>query len=51
LACGNKDVSPLVDNEGLSEGDEVQLGTNPLISHSINTYMPELEARGVIVSY
>ena len=40
-----------MDNEGLSEGDEVHLGANPLISDSINRYIPELEARGVIVGY
>jgi hypothetical protein len=40
-----------VDNEGLSEGDEVQLQQNPLSSDSINIYIPQLEARGVIVEY
>ena len=32
------DISPLVDNEGLSEGDEVDLTGNPLNSDSINIY-------------
>lgn len=45
------DISPLVDNEGLSEGDEVYLTGNPLSTDSINTYIPQLEARGVIVEY
>jgi len=45
------DISPLVDNEGLSEGDQVDLTLNPLSSHSINIYIPQLEARGVIVDY
>jgi len=45
------DISPLVDNEGLSGGDEVCLSGNPLNSDSINIYIPQLEARGVIVDY
>ena len=45
------DISPLVDNEGLSTGDEVYLAGNPLSSDSIQIYIPQLEARGVIVDY
>jgi hypothetical protein len=45
------DISPLVDNEGLSEGDKVYLTGNPLSSASVNTYIPQLEARGVEVDY
>jgi hypothetical protein len=45
------DISPLVDNEGLSEGDLVVLAGNPLSCDSINTYIPQLEARGVIVNH
>jgi Leucine-rich repeat (LRR) protein len=45
------DISPLVDNEGLSEGDEVNLTGNPLSQQSINEYIPQLEAREVIVDY
>ena len=45
------DISPLLDNEGLSEGDAVLLSGNPLNTDSINTYIPQLEARGVDVSY
>lgn len=45
------DISPLVDNGGLSEGDKVILSGNPLSSDSIRTYIPQLEARGVIVEY
>jgi len=41
----------LVNNPGLSQGDEVYLSGNPLSSASINTYIPQLEARGVIVEY
>ncbi|MFO7996434.1 MAG: leucine-rich repeat domain-containing protein [Dehalococcoidia bacterium] len=42
-----KDISPLVENEGLSQGDYVDLRWNPLDSASINTHVPQLEARGV----
>ena len=45
------DISPLVDNSGLGEGDEVDLQNNPLSSDSINTYIPQLQARGVDVNY
>jgi internalin A len=45
------DISPLVDNEGLSEGDEVYLKGNPLSADSVNIYIPQLEARGVIAEY
>jgi hypothetical protein len=40
-----------VDNDGLSQGDELHLHANPLSSDSINIHIPELEARGVIVEY
>jgi len=40
-----------VSNPGLSEGDEVDLSSNPLSDTSINTYIPQLEARGVNVGY
>jgi internalin A len=45
------DISALVDNEGISEGDEVYLSNNTLSSDSVNIYIPQLEARGVIVDY
>jgi len=45
------DISPLVDNEGLSGGDQVYLNGNPLSSDSVNIYIPQLVARGVIVDY
>jgi len=35
----------------LSEGDEIILRENPLSWDSINTYIPQLEARGVTVDY
>jgi len=45
------DIEPLVNNPGLSEGDTVYLGNNPLSDTSINTHIPQLEARGVHVYY
>jgi hypothetical protein len=45
------DISPLVDNTGLGEGDWVDLRGNPLSEQSINEYIPALEARGVQVYY
>ena len=46
-----EDISPLVDNPGLSKGDTVDLRNNPLNDISINTYIPELEKRGVDVDF
>ena len=45
------DIPPLMDNEGCSEGDEVNLTGNPLSTDSANIYIPQLGARGVIVEY
>jgi len=45
------DISPLVANWGLEGGDEVYLVGNPLSAESVNTHIPELEGRGVIVYY
>ncbi len=45
------DIEPLVNNPGLSEGDRVDLRNNPLSNTSINTYIPQLQARGVTVDY
>ena len=44
------DISPLVDNPGLGEGDLVWLINNPLSDDSINIYIPQLRTRGVGVS-
>jgi len=44
------DIAPLVNNPGLSAGDTVFLENNPLSDTSINTYIPQLEARGVIIN-
>jgi large repetitive protein len=43
------DIYPLVDNDGLGVGDRVFLEGNPLSDDSLTVYIPELEARGVIV--
>jgi hypothetical protein len=45
------DVSPLVASTGLGEGDKVDLRYNPLSDTSLYTYIPQLQARGVTVSY
>ncbi len=44
-------IYPLTQNGGLGTGDRVYLGGNPLSGDSTNIYIPELVARGVIVSY
>jgi uncharacterized repeat protein (TIGR02543 family) len=45
------DISPLVQNEGLGEGDAIYLWGNPLNWDSINVYIPELRGRSVTVVY
>jgi hypothetical protein len=45
------DIASLVDNLGLSSGDIVILMGNPLNSTSIDTHIPELQARGVTVVF
>jgi len=45
------DIESLVNNPGLAEGDRVDLTNNPLSDTSINTHIPQLEARGVTVYY
>jgi len=46
-----RDIAALVLNEGLGAGNQIDLRWNPLSSDSINIYIPQLEARGVIVEY
>ena len=43
------DISPLVSNAGLDDGDELDLRSNSLSAESLNTHVPALRARGVIV--
>ncbi len=43
------DIFPLIQNSGINNGDVVDLSDNPLNTISINTNIPQLEARGVTV--
>jgi len=43
------DIKALVDNGNVGDGDTVYLQDNPLSDISKNTYIPQLEARGVTV--
>ena len=42
------DLAPLVENAGLGIGNWIDVRGNPLSDASINTYIPALQARGVI---
>jgi phosphodiesterase/alkaline phosphatase D-like protein len=44
-----RDVAPLVDNAGIKAGDTVYLRRDPLSNTSIDTWIPALQHRGVIV--
>ena len=46
-----RDISALVNNPGLGDGDIVWIFSNPLSATSINTYIPQLRQRGVLVDY
>ncbi|HEY49867.1 MAG TPA: leucine-rich repeat domain-containing protein [Dehalococcoidia bacterium] len=41
------DISPLVQNSGLGVGDVVDVRANPLNRESMETYIPQLQQRGV----
>ncbi|MFC2009358.1 leucine-rich repeat domain-containing protein, partial [Chloroflexota bacterium] len=43
------DIETLVNNSGLSEGDVINLTGNPLSGTAHDTYIPQLEARGIEV--
>ena len=45
------DISPLVANTGLGEGDKVYVTGNPLSYQSIHTHIPSLQSRGVRVEF
>ena len=45
------DISALVQNPGLGEGDTVDLRNNPLSGESVDVYVPQLQDRGVTVYY
>ena len=44
-----EDISPLVENEGLDQGDLVDLATNPMGRASLDVYVPQLRQRLVLV--
>ena len=45
------DIKPLVEMVGISEGDHIDLRDNPLSAKSMDSYIPQLQARGVRVAY
>jgi uncharacterized membrane protein len=45
------DIYVLVQNKGYYIGATIDLSNNPLSDTSINTYIPQLVAQGVIVFY
>ena len=45
------DLSPLVANTGLGQGDAIIVNGNPLNNASINTHIPALQRRGVRVDF
>ena len=45
------DISPLVTNTGLGVGDWIGVKENPLNNASINTHIPTLQSRGVVVEF
>ena len=45
------DILPLVENTGLGSEDFVRLTKNPLNALSINTHIPALQSRGVLVKF
>ena len=52
LAGNNiSDLSPLVTNTGLGDGDELDVQGNPLNYASIKTHIPNLRSRGVTVEF
>jgi len=45
------DISPIINNSGFDTGDFIDLQSNPLSDVSVNTNIPQLKTRGVIVYY
>jgi len=45
------DITPLIENFGINEGDEVDISNNPLNSKSLEIYIPVLESRGVELTW
>lgn len=48
---GIRSIQPLVENEGLGEGDRIDLRQNPLGSKACNTDIPTLQGRGAKVEF
>lgn len=46
-----EDIYPLIQNQGIDDGDIVVISYNPLSATSLNTYIPQLQARGVEIYY
>jgi hypothetical protein len=45
------DISPLVSNHGINSGDIIDISHNPLSEESIGVHIPELEKRGVNMTW
>ena len=45
------DLSPLVENRGLGSGNLVYVSENPLNAASINDHVPDLQRRGVTITF
>jgi len=45
------DISPLIENPGISKGDRVDISHNPLNVESIEIHIPELENKGVDLTW
>jgi len=45
------DISPLVENTGLGEGDHVYLAGNPLSADAVDANVQQLMSRGVRVDW
>lgn len=49
--CQIANLTPLVNNSDFADGDELDVRGNPLSQAAINQQIPELQARGVTVTY
>jgi len=45
------DISPLIENAGLAAGDKVHLENNQLDDRSVSDFIPQLQERGVEVTW
>jgi len=46
-----RDLTPLVENPGIGERDQVFVALNPLSEDAVNVQLKALKDRGVFVSY